>query len=165
MIFDALPRLIDVLTTGDFDQDGDVAGDGEPDDGPLGRGRQVDGGLDDTITELGDRDTALPHPDGVHQGACSSRADALEPLEDAEPGELVVGVVQQPQQRHEVLDVGGLKELQAAVLHVGDVAPGELELEEVGVVRRAEQHRLLGRSGRPRRDRCGGAAAGRRAGR
>ena len=36
----------------------------------------------------------------------------------------------------------GLEELEPAVLHVGDVAPHQLELEHVAVVRGAEQHRL-----------------------
>jgi hypothetical protein len=39
--------------------------------------------------------------------------------------------------------VRGLQVAQPAVLHVRDVATGELELEQVGVVRGAHQHRLL----------------------
>ncbi len=38
--------------------------------------------------------------------------------------------------------MGGLHELQAPVLVVGDVAPSQLELEGQAVVRGAEQHRL-----------------------
>ena len=43
----------------------------------------------------------------------------------------------------QVLDVGGLEEAQPAVLHVGDAPPRQLELEQVAVVRGADEHRLL----------------------
>ena len=59
------------------------------------------------------------------------------------PGQFVPWVVEDPQQRQQVLDVGGFEELQAAELHERDVAPGQLELEAVGVVTGAEQHRLV----------------------
>jgi len=39
--------------------------------------------------------------------------------------------------------VGGVDEPEAAVLHVRDVAPGEVQLEQVGVVGGPEEHRLL----------------------
>ena len=71
------------------------------------------------------------------------RPDALEQLQPAKPGEAVGGVVGQAQEGQEVLDVRGLEVAQPAVLHVGDVATGELELEQGGVVRGAHQHRLL----------------------
>ena len=60
----------------------------------------------------------------VHDPAGRRRADPVEQLQDAEPGQLVPRVVQQPQQRHQILHVGGLQEAQAPVLHVGDAAAG-----------------------------------------
>ncbi len=39
--------------------------------------------------------------------------------------------------------MGRFEELQPAVLHVGHVAPAQVQLQQVGVVRRPEQHRLV----------------------
>ena len=69
--------------------------------------------------------------------------DAFEQLEQPEPGQLVAGVVGQAEQADQILHVGGLEEPQPAVLHVGDAAARELELEQVAVVRGPDQHRLL----------------------
>ena len=84
----------------------------------------------------------------IRDGAWRSRlTDALDQLQHAEPGQLVARVVEDAQQRQQVADVRGLEEPQPAVLHVGDVAVVELDLEDVGVMGGAEQHRLLrGRS-------------------
>ena len=38
--------------------------------------------------------------------------------------------------------MGGIEEAQAAVLHVGNAAPGQLDLQQVAVVRAAKEHRL-----------------------
>ena len=74
----------------------------------------------------------------AHRGGTHS----LEGGQHSVPRQLVVGIVEDAQQGEEVLDVGGFEVREAAVLHVGDVAPGELELEGVGVVAGPEQHRL-----------------------
>ena len=74
--------------------------------------------------------------------ARAHRPDALDQLQHAEPRDVVGAVVDQAQRRHEVLDVRGLEVAQAAVLVERDPAAGELELQQVGVVRRARQHGL-----------------------
>ena len=57
-------------------------------------------------------------------------------------GDHVAGVLGQPEEGQQVLDVGRLDELQAAVLVEGDFPPGQLGLQQHAVVRGAEQHRL-----------------------
>ena len=52
------------------------------------------------------------------------------------------GVVDQAEQRDQVLDVRGLQVAQAAVLDERDLAAGELELEQVAVMRGPHQHGL-----------------------
>ncbi len=52
------------------------------------------------------------------------------------------GIVGPAQHRQQILDVGGLEELEAAVLHEGDLAAPELDLENVAVAGGPEQHRL-----------------------
>src|SRR5439155_3342854 len=66
-----------------------------------------------------------------------------EQLQNPEPRDLVCRVVGQPQQRDEVLDMSCLQVPQAAILDVRDVPARELDLEQIGVVRRAAQDRLL----------------------
>ena len=75
--------------------------------------------------------------------SCGHRADALDQLQQAEPGQLVTGVVGESEQTDEVLDVCSLQEPQTPVLHVRDATPGQLELEQVAVVSCSDQHRLL----------------------
>ena len=74
--------------------------------------------------------------------ARARRAEALDELQHAEPRDVVGAVVGQPQQRDEVLHVRGLEVPQAAVLDERDSPPGELELEQVAVVRGAREDRL-----------------------
>ena len=57
--------------------------------------------------------------------------------------DLVVRVLQHAEHRERVLHVCGLEELEPAELHERDVATEQLDLEHVGVVRRAEQHGLV----------------------
>ena len=107
------------------------------------------------------------------------RPDAVGQLQHAEPAHLVERVLQHAQQRERVLHVRRLQELQPAVLHERDVAARQLHLQQVAVVRRAEQHRLLlqrrrpprgaaarcrtrRRTARPRPGRCAASAAARR---
>jgi hypothetical protein len=59
------------------------------------------------------------------------------------PGQLVAGIVEDPQEGEQVLHVGALEEPQPSVLDERDVAPGQLELKPVAVVPGAEQHGLL----------------------
>ena len=79
----------------------------------------------------------------VHQPPGGGRPHPFRQLQHAEPAHLVERVLQHPQQRQRVLHVRGLQELQPAVLHERDVAPRQLHLEQVRVMRRAEQHGLL----------------------
>src|SRR6266511_358687 len=70
------------------------------------------------------------------------RPHALGQLQDPEPAHLVERVLQDAEQREDVLHVRGLHELQAAVLDERDVPAGQLDLQEVAVVAGAEQHGL-----------------------
>jgi hypothetical protein len=45
----------------------------------------------------------------------------------AEPGDPIAGILNEPQQCKQVLDVRGVKKLQAAELHERDVATGEFD--------------------------------------
>ncbi len=73
----------------------------------------------------------------------AGRSDAAQELQDAKPRHLVARVLGPAQDCQHVLDVRGLEELQAAVLDERNVAPGELDLERVAVVRRPHQNRLV----------------------
>ena len=84
-----------------------------------------------------------PDAELVHQPARRGGTDPFRQLQHAEPAHLVERVLQHAEQRERVLHVRGLQELQPAVLHERDVAPRQLHLEQVRVVRRAEQHGLL----------------------
>ena len=57
-------------------------------------------------------------------------------------GHHVARILGQPQEGHQVFDVGRLDELQPAVLVEGDVGPGQLGFQQHAVVRRPEQHGL-----------------------
>jgi hypothetical protein len=63
-------------------------------------------------------------------------------LQDAEGGDAVARVVRPAQQREHILHVSGFEKLQAAVLHVRNVAAEQFELEHVRVMRIARQHSL-----------------------
>ena len=84
-------------------------------------------------------------------------ADPGHQLQHPEAGHPVARVLGEAQDREQVLDVRRLEELQPAELDVGDVAPGELQLELGAVVRGPEQHGLaLQRdAGFPRREDLG----------
>ena len=64
-------------------------------------------------------------------------------MHDTKACDPVARVLDETQQREQILDVRGVEELQAAELHEGDVAPGQLDFERGAVVRRPEEHRLL----------------------
>ena len=70
------------------------------------------------------------------------RADAGHEAQHAQARHGVARVLGQAQKGDEVFDVGRLDEAQAAVLAKGDVAPGELDLEQQRMVLGAKQHRL-----------------------
>ncbi len=91
----------------------------------------------------GVRGRARRRPQGVEDAPGAHRPDAVEQQQHAEPADLVRWVAADAKGRDEVLDVRGVEESQAAVLHERDVAPGELELEQVSVVAGSEQHGLL----------------------
>ena len=61
------------------------------------------------------------------------RSDPVQQLQQPEPGGLVAGVVGQPVEREQILDVRGLQVAQPAVLDVRDPAAGQLELQQVAV--------------------------------
>ena len=56
-------------------------------------------------------------------------------------GDLVARIVRPAQHREQILDVRGLEELQAAVLHERNVALRQLDFEHVAVSAGAEQTR------------------------
>ena len=64
-------------------------------------------------------------------------------LHDTEAGHPVTRILDEAQQRQQVLDVRGVEELQPAELHEGDVAACQLDFERAAVVRGAKQNRLL----------------------
>ncbi len=55
----------------------------------------------------------------------------------------VAWVLDEAQDRHHVLDVGGVEEFQSAELHIGDVSPGQLDFERAAMAGGPEKHRLL----------------------
>jgi hypothetical protein len=65
-----------------------------------------------------------------------------EQLQCPERGDAVARVLRPAQNRQHVLDMGRLEEFEAAIFDEGNIAPAELDLEEVAVMRGAEQHRL-----------------------
>jgi hypothetical protein len=71
------------------------------------------------------------------------RTDPGQQLQGAKARDPVARIVGPAQHRQQVLDVGGLQELESAMLDVGDVAAGQFDLEQVAVMRASEQHRLL----------------------
>ena len=80
---------------------------------------------------------------GCRAAPRASRTDAVVQAQQPEPRDLVHLVVEEPDARDEVLDVRGFEELQSAVLDERDASSGELDLEQVAVVRGAHQHGLL----------------------
>ena len=79
----------------------------------------------------------------AHQRVGQARPHPGQQLRDPEAGQAVARVLRPAQAGERVLDVRRLEKLQPAVLHERDVAPAELDLQRVAVVRGAEQHRLL----------------------
>src|SRR5262245_52332040 len=75
-------------------------------------------------------------------GPRSCGANPREQLQCPECGDAIARVLRPAQYRQHVLDVGGLEESEAAIFDEGNIAPAELDLEEVAVMRSAEQHRL-----------------------
>ena len=75
--------------------------------------------------------------------AAARRPDAVVHPEQPEPGQLVMGVVEQPNGRDKVFDVRRLDETQPAVLPVGDAPRRELELDEIAVVGCPDEHGLI----------------------
>ena len=63
-------------------------------------------------------------------------------LQHPECGDLVARVLGPAQQTEHILHVPRLEELETAVLHERDIAPAQLDLEQIGMVRGAHQHRL-----------------------
>src|ERR1017187_3842288 len=73
-------------------------------------------------------------PQGIEDTPCSDRTDTIEELQQAKPADLVCRVIGESHQRYQVLDVGCVQIAQAAILDERDRAPGQFELEQVGVV-------------------------------
>jgi hypothetical protein len=72
-----------------------------------------------------------------------SRTDARQQVHDAETGDAVAGILDEPQQREHVLHVRSVEELKSAEFHERDIPPGEPDLERSAVRGRAEQDGLL----------------------
>ena len=82
-------------------------------------------------------------PSGLLEKApCGRRAKTRQELENAEPGNAIGRVLDNPEHTQDVFDVSCLQKSQAAELHEWDVAPGELDFEFGTVMRGAEQNRL-----------------------
>ena len=79
----------------------------------------------------------------VEQGPRFGRADAVVQAQQAKPGDLVDAVVEQSHAGNEVLDVRSLEELQPAEFDERHATGGELDLEQIAVVRGAHQHGLV----------------------
>ncbi len=81
---------------------------------------------------------------GQHLGQVPrlARPDPRQQHQHPRGGDLVAGILRQPQEGQQVLDVGRLHELQAAVLVKGNLAGGQLGLQQDAVVRGPEEHRL-----------------------
>ena len=81
---------------------------------------------------------------GAQQVLGLLRADAGQQAQGPPAGHRVPRVLGQAQQRQQVLDVGRFDELQAAVLDERQAVLRQLAFQQDAVMRRAEQHRLLG---------------------
>ena len=115
---------------------------------PLAHSRHLAGprrfGLRDRREQLGERLVGgcergpaadlEAHIDGLR----SRRPDAGHELQRSKRGNAVLRVVGPAQECQQVLDVRRFQEFQAAVLHVRDVPPHELELQHVAVMRAAK---------------------------
>ena len=69
--------------------------------------------------------------------------DARQQMQDAEAGDAVARILDEPQQRQHVLDVGGVEKFQPAEFDEGNVAAGQLDLERPAMRGGAKQHRLM----------------------
>src|SRR5206468_3574098 len=104
-------------------------------EGRLGASAELPGGgveASERLERIGPVADRLP--DGRRRALPDSRKD----LQRALPGELVLGIDEEAQEREHVLDVALLEEPRAGPDLVGDAAPDELDLElerlEVGAV-------------------------------
>ena len=93
------------------------------------------------LGECADRIGRVHHV--VEHALRRGRPDAGHQLQHPEAGDAVARVLDEAQQRQHVLDMGAVKEFQAAELHEGNIAAGEFDFERPAVMRGAEQHRLL----------------------
>ena len=93
--------------------------------------------------EGGERVGCLTAGHAIQDLAGGRRADAVQHLHDAEPGDAVGRVLRPAQHSQHVLDVGRLHELETAELDEGNVAAGQLDFQHGAVMRGAEQDGLL----------------------
>ncbi len=121
-----------------------------------------------------------PDAERLREARRRGRPDAVEQVRAPGPRQLVPRVLEQPQQRQQVLHVGRLEEPQPAVLHERDVAARSSSSSRSAVVcrrgtappagaarrpvavRRARASHDRRRPGRPRRRRCAAAAGAHR---
>ena len=97
----------------------------------------------DRYRQLPERGEAEPRGlEGIADARRVRRAHARQELQHAKCRDPVARIVREAQHRKQVLDVRRLEKLEAAILHEGDVAPHQLELEQVAVIRGAKEHRL-----------------------
>ena len=83
-----------------------------------------------------------PRRDPGRSSRCAPRrADPSGSWSTRNQRDLVQRVLEDPEQRERVLHVRGFEELQPAVLHERDVAAEELDLQTIGMMRRAEAAR------------------------
>src|SRR5579859_735897 len=78
----------------------------------------------------------------AQDAAGMGRPDPRQELQHPEPRDVVARILGPPEKADDVLYVRRFDELEAAVLHKWDVAPAELDFEQIGVVGRPHEHRL-----------------------
>ena len=79
----------------------------------------------------------------VENALRGSGADAWQQVHHAETGDAVTRILDEPQQRKDVLHMRGVEKLQTAEFHERNVATGEFDLQRATVRGCAEKHRLL----------------------
>src|ERR1043166_4150108 len=67
---------------------------------------------------------------------------ARQQLQHPKPRQIIPGILGPPQNAEHVFDVRRLQKLEPAIFHERDIVTTELDLEQIGVMRGAHEHRL-----------------------
>ena len=76
----------------------------------------------------------------VDDAATGGRTHSRQQLQDPLEREIVFGILSEPQDGDQVLDVGGLLKFDTAVYHVGNISAPELQLQVSQVKYGAAEH-------------------------